>query len=87
MVSKSVIRLIDEAILPAAALICAKMAGLLFASHFFNLTFIIQNNAFFKVLPQVYFPNLADYVKAENFSNFAMLLVSSLGTLYVLLAE
>ena len=85
MIAKSLIKLIDEAIIPATALIVGKMIGLLAASYFFNLSFSIKNRGLLGLLPSVQFANLHDYILAENYSNLAMFLIASLGTIFVLI--
>lgn len=85
MLSKSIIKLIDEAIIPAVALIIAKMLGLFAASYFLHLPFTVKNAQVLWILPSVSFSNLADYVKAENFSNLTMFAVAAMGTVYVIL--
>ncbi|MBI3283124.1 hypothetical protein HYZ70_03570 [Candidatus Curtissbacteria bacterium] len=84
MISKNIIKLIDETIVPAVALIVAKMVGLFTAAYFFNLQFTIKNADILLVLPSVKFASIADYTLAENFSNVAMFVVVALGTLFVL---
>lgn len=84
MITKSLIKLIDEAIIPALALIVGKMLGLFLASYFLNLPFEIKSRGVFWILPSVHFTNLADYIAAENYSNLAMFLVAALGTSFVL---
>src|SRR4030042_1822411 len=84
MVAKSITKLIDEAIVPALALIVAKMAALYLASFIFNLPFEIKTKSFMGILPAVSFINVADYIKAENYSNLAMFVVAALGTIFVL---
>ncbi len=85
MVNKSLIKLIDEALLPAILLIIAKMGGLFMASLLLGLKFTVVMGDFFKVLPTVHFLNPQDYVLAENYSNLAMFLVASLGCAFILL--
>src|SRR3989344_3113539 len=84
MITKSIVKLIDEAIIPAVALICGKMLGLLAASYFLNLSFTINSTGLLGALPSVQFSTLHDYILAENSSNLAMFLVAALGTIYVL---
>ena len=85
MVAKSIVKLIDEALIPAFALIVAKMVGLFASSIFFNLNFTVKNADIFFILPQVSFESITDYTLAENYSNLAMFVVVALGTLLVLL--
>jgi len=84
MVSKSLIKLIDEAIIPAAALIIGKMLGLFLASYFLKLPFVIKSSQVLWILPSVHFASLGDYTIAENYSNLAMFFVASAGTMFVL---
>lgn len=84
MISKSLIKLIDEAILPAVILIVVKLLGLIASSHLFNFQFTIKNGDFLKILPSIQFANPLDYLKAENYSNLLMFTVTALGTAYVL---
>lgn len=84
MVAKSLVKLIDEAIIPAVALIVAKMLGLFAASYFLNLPFTVKTGQVLKVLPQVQFANLTDYIVAENYANLAMFTVAAAGTIAVL---
>ncbi|MDP2632151.1 MAG: hypothetical protein Q8P25_00310 [Candidatus Curtissbacteria bacterium] len=85
MIAKSIIKLIDEAIIPAVALIVGKMLGLFIVSYFLHLPFTVKNNEILWILPKVSFNNLADYVKAENYSNLTMFAVAALGTLFVII--
>jgi hypothetical protein len=85
MISKSIVKLIDEAIIPAISLIVAKMVGLFATSYYLNLQFTVRNSDLFGVLPSVQFLSLQDYIVAENFSNLAMFLVVALGSLFVLI--
>ncbi|OGD88082.1 hypothetical protein A2870_04530 [Candidatus Curtissbacteria bacterium RIFCSPHIGHO2_01_FULL_41_11] len=84
MLSKSIIKLIDEAIIPAVVLIIGKMLGLFVASSLFHLSFTVKNAQIFWILPRVSFTTLSDYIKAENYSNLTMFMVAMLGTLYVI---
>ena len=84
MINKSLIKLIDEALLPATVLIIAKMASLFAASYFLNLDFTVKMATFLKILPTVHFTNPQDYILAENYSNMAMFLISALGCAFVL---
>ena len=85
MVAKSLIKLIDEAIVPAAALIVGKMLGLLATVYFFNLPFNIEPGQILKILPSVHLANLTDYIMAENYSNLAMFATAATGTVFVLI--
>lgn len=85
MINKSIIKLIDEAIFPAMALIVAKMAGLLATAYFMRLNFTIHEAKILSILPAVTFKSISDYQLAENYSNLAMFTVVAFGTLVVLI--
>jgi len=85
MIAKSIIKLIDEALIPAVTIIVAKMAGMFAASSLLNLEFSIKNADLLLALPRVSFASVGDYVVAENISNLAMFVVVALGTLFVLI--
>lgn len=84
MIAKSIIKLIDEAIIPAIALIVGKMLGLFIASMLFHLNFVVEQGSVFKILPAIRFSDAQGYIMAENYSNLAMLFVASLGTIFVI---
>lgn len=85
MVAKSLIKLIDEAIIPAVALIVGKITGLALAVYILDLRATIITGGVAKFLPSVHFESVADYILAENYSNLAMFVVATLGTIFVLL--
>jgi len=84
MVSKSIIKLIDEAIFPALSLVVAKMLGLLLSAYFLNLPFEIKTRAILTILPAINFLSLSSYIKAENYSNLVMFLAAAIGATIVL---
>ncbi|MBI4037702.1 hypothetical protein HY382_01490 [Candidatus Curtissbacteria bacterium] len=84
MVPKTVIKLIDEAIIPAILLISAKIFGLIGASLIFGLPFSIHGRKILAILPSVQFANFQDYIVAENYSNLAMFIAAAAGTMYIL---
>ncbi len=85
MVSRSVIKLIDEAVIPATCLIIAKMLGLFLISFLLHLNFTVEYFKILKILPTVHFVSLQDYIIAENYSNLAMFVAVALGTIYVII--
>lgn len=85
MVVYSLKKLIDEAIVPAALLILAKMLAILLSSYFLNLRFEIKSGTFLPYLPSVKFLSIKDYITAENYSNLAMFLTAAVGTFIVLI--
>lgn len=85
MVQKSLIKLIDEAVIPAVGLITAKTIGLFSAAYLLNLEFTVRSNDFLGILPSVQFADAHDYITAENYSNAAMFAFATAGALFVLL--
>lgn len=85
MVTKSLTKLIDEAIIPAFALIVAKSLGLFLVIAVFKLDFVIEQGGIFKILPVIHFQDPQSYIMAENYSNLAMLFVASFGTIFVIM--
>ena len=85
MISKSLIKLIDEAILPALLLILAKGVGLFATIVFFNLPFTLEYRSIFGLLPSFRFATLQGYITAENYSNLAMFAAVAAGAVIVVL--
>ncbi|GEM_PF-877216 len=84
MVTKSISKLIDQAILPAAILIIGKMGGLFLTVYLLHLNFTVQPASFLKILPTVHLPDQTSYILAENYSNLAMFMLASVGTIFVI---
>lgn len=84
MVTTSLIKLIDEAIIPAVILIVVKMLSTFLSIYFLDLQFTIAKGQILFVLPTVHFQNITDFITAENYSNLAMFLAVTLGTTFVL---
>lgn len=85
MVVSSVTKLIDEAILPASALILAKVAGLVLVILALKLPYQFELGTLFKVLPVIKFENAQDYLIAESYSNLAMFTAAAAGAFFVLI--
>ena len=85
MISKSLIKLIDEAIVPAVFLILAKGVGLFLAVFFLKLPFDLEFRSIFGLLPSFRFATLQGYITAENYSNLAMFVAVSAGAIIVIL--
>lgn len=70
--TKSLVKLIDSALIPAAVMICGKVFGLWFANYVFQLDWAIQTdpNEIFSV-KIVYF-SLQDRMTATSYSNIIM---------------
>jgi len=85
MVAKSLVKLIDEAIVPAVLLILVKGIGLFATVFFFNLSFTLEYRSIFGLLPSFRFATLQAYITAENYSNLAMFAAVAAGTIIVIL--
>jgi hypothetical protein len=84
MISKSLIKLIDEAIFPASILIFAKLFGFFIISYFFNIPITINFKDLLGILPSLSFENVDNYTQAENFSNIVMYIVIALGSTFII---
>ena len=85
MVTKSLTKLIDQAIFPAAVRTTGKMIGLFLTSYDLNVKFEVVPASFLRILPTVHFPDQTSYILAENYSNLAMFIASSMGAIFVTL--
>lgn len=85
MISSSIVKLIDEAIIPTVALIAAKMLGLFLASYMLAIPLTIKNAEILGFLPSVHFNNLQDYRTIENYSNLIMFAAAAVGSAFVLI--
>lgn len=85
LMSKSLIKLIDASLIPAAIMICGKVAGLWLANVIFNLEWGIdtQPNNFFSV--HIVYKTLEDQTTAASYSNLVMYLFVFIGFLVVLI--
>lgn len=83
MIAKSTIKLIDEAVIPAMVLITAKIIGLFMVNYLLKIDFAINPKGFLAILPTLTYTTPTDYIVAENYSNLAMFVAVSLGTLMV----
>lgn len=83
--SKSLIKLIDAALIPAAVMICGKVLGLWFANTVFSLDWTISTDAnnFFSV--KVEYATLAQQIVATSYSNLIMFIVVFIGFIIVLI--
>lgn len=82
--SKSLIKLIDAALIPAAVMICGKVVGLWFANALFDLEWgiLADPNDFFSV--KIVYGSLAEQFIATSYSNLIMYLFVFLGFLFIL---
>src|SRR3990167_7866107 len=85
MVAKSLVKFIDEAIVPAVLLILVKGIGLFATVVFLNLQFTLEYRSIFGILPSFRFATLQGYITAENYSNLAMFAAVAAGAVIVVL--
>jgi hypothetical protein len=78
MFSKILIKLVDEAVLPAILLIVARVVSVILVSRYFKVDFTIGGSGFV-------FPNANDYVLVNSYSTLSMIVVLAVGLLYILL--
>jgi hypothetical protein len=77
MFSKLLIKLIDESIVPAILLLVTRLVSVVAVARFNNIPFEISPNGFA-------FKNAADYLFVNSYSIFYMIVVVTLGLLFVL---
>ena len=85
MVSKTLVKLVDEAVVPALVLVAAKIFGVLLVARFKNLVYDVTFRSPLLPLPTLSFYSYQDYVTANSYSNLIMLIAVSLGLLRILL--
>lgn len=78
MFSKILIKLIDQAIVPALLLLSVRVISIVAISNYFDMPFNITSNGFV-------FTSVADYIYVNSYSTFSMVLVLTTGLLYILL--
>jgi hypothetical protein len=85
MFSTTLVRLIDESIVPALALVISKVAGVLLVSQLLELSFEIEMRGKLIPLPSIAFLSRPDYIKANVYSNLIMFAVVVIGFSTVLI--
>lgn len=78
MISRTLVRLIDQAITPAILLLCARIISVILISYLGQIKFVLSSHGF-------YFDNAQDYIYINSYSTLAMVVVLAAGLLYVLL--
>lgn len=78
MFSKILIKLVDQAIVPALLLIVVRVASVTLIAQYNGIPFELTSSGFT-------FNSQTDYILINSYSTFAMILVISLGLLYSLL--
>jgi hypothetical protein len=82
--SKSLLKLIDASLIPAAVMICGKVLGLWLVNSIFKLNWgiITDANNFFSV--KISYENQASQILASTYSNLTMYLSIFLGFMFIL---
>jgi hypothetical protein len=78
MVSRILIKLIDQSIIPAFLLVAVRVVSLVFVAGYFGINFKILGGT-------VTYPSQQEYVLINSYSIVLMLLTLSLGIFYILL--
>lgn len=78
MISSFILKLLDEAVLPAVIVFCVKLGGLIVLARIFHAVIYIQSN-------RLVFEKFSDLVIANDISNLLLLLTLLLGTGWVLI--
>lgn len=78
MISRTLIRLIDQAIVPAITLLCARVTSVILLSYFFGVGFAIDSTGFV-------FENQQDYLFVNSYSTLTMIAVLAVGIIYILI--
>ena len=78
MFSKILIKLIDQAIVPALMLLSARIVSVVLISRYYGINYDIAESGFV-------FSSASDYVLINTYSTFFMLVVLTVGLLYILL--
>lgn len=78
MISKTLLKLIDEAIVPAVLLLCVRFLSIGLLAYFRNIPFTIAKNGFV-------FQDKQDLFYLNTYSTLAMICVLTIGILYILL--
>lgn len=82
--SKSLVKMIDDSLIPAAIMICGKVVGLWLTNVIFGLEWSIYSdpNDFFSV--KIVYATVAEQMTATSYSNLIMYLFVFIGFLFVL---
>ncbi|MFC1755770.1 hypothetical protein ACFLZK_00035 [Patescibacteria group bacterium] len=77
MISRTLIRLIDQAIVPAILLLCTRLASVIVVSYILGAKFIFSAKGFI-------FHDPDNYIAVNSFSTLSMVVVLGLGLTYIL---
>lgn len=82
MISATLVKLIDEAIIPGLVLVLGKFLGVILVAKVISAEFRLISGEFF--FPSFSFTNFAAYETVNSFSNLVMFLAVGLGCAFVL---
>lgn len=85
MISKPILKLIDEAIIPALIILFSKILSVLSLCYFLKIDFEVSTRGLLNIFPTINYPNTTDYIKIENYSNLIMFIIIASGTLFIIL--
>lgn len=85
MFPTTLVRLIDESIVPALVLVVSKVAGVLLISQLWGLPFEIEMRGKMMPLPSIAFLSRPDYIRANVYSNLIMFAVVVIGFITILI--
>ena len=78
MFSRILIKLVDQAVVPAMLLLVVRILSVIFVSRHFGIEFTVGQSGFVFKMP-------GDYVLVNSYSTLAMICVLSVGLLYILM--
>ncbi len=82
MISQTLVKLIDQAVLPGAILVLGKFLGVILVSKIISVGWKFTTGIFF--LPTLTFTSYDDYLQVNSYSNLIMFLAIAAGTAFVL---
>lgn len=78
MISRTLVRLIDQAIVPAILLLCVRFVSVVLLTYFFSIRFTVSPKGFI-------FSNTQDYIFVNSYSTLSMVVILGAGLLYILI--
>lgn len=85
LVPKTVVKLIDEAIIPAVLIVSAKVVGVLAVSLIFGEKIVVSQAAFLKILPVISHSSYQGYYLVNSWSNAIMFVVTLVGSSIIII--
>ena len=78
MFSKILVRLIDQAIVPAILLLTVRIVSVIFISNYYDIEFTLSMSGFS-------FNNSDNYLLVNSYSTFSMVVTLTVGLFYILM--